>query len=407
MNDKDFDALFKQAAEQHHVPYNPNAWVKMRRKLDRAAGTMGTSGKIITGLLLLFLLGGIVGVSVWHYGSTPELTSTEVIQTIENDSTAGKLVQSQTSETRQSASGSDQTGIQPETSETREDVTSTAQLVNEETGSDGEISEEAVVQDAPFGYEVSMQGFSQGNGIGYLSGNAIAEQAMRLGVPPVTPVAMDMELEGTAADIIPEEKPPLTARWRVSVGFSPDISAINLGEASQVGSNAVVGLEYFLFARLSVQAGVIFSNKVYEASGESYKPYPGYWKKYPMPNSIDAQCDVLDILINLRYYAFDTPKNRVFISGGVSSYLMLTEDYVYQYKGHGYQKPYSYEHFERNKNRHYFKVANLSLGYERALSKRWALQVEPFVKVPVAGVGFGKIKLSSTGMFMTLNYRLR
>ena len=86
---------------------------------------------------------------------------------------------------------------------------------------------------------------------------------------------------------------------------------------------------------------------------------------------------------------------------------MLTEDYVYQYKGHGYQKPYSYEHFERNKNRHYFKVANLSLGYERALSKRWALQVEPFVKVPVAGVGFGKIKLASTGMFMTLNYRLR
>ncbi|MEO0331529.1 MAG: hypothetical protein AAF223_07570, partial [Bacteroidota bacterium] len=253
--------------------------------------------------------------------------------------------------------------------------------------------------------QTSSEAWMNASSISYLSRKAVRQN-------PIEPIIPSLLLP-TVADttkVYPADQKKAhlpNTQWRIGVGISPDVSAINLGEASQVGSQAKVGIEYFFFPRLSVQTGVIFSNKVYTANGESYKPSPGYWKKYRIPNSIDAQCDVLDISINLRYYAINLPRSRVFVSGGLSSYLMLTEDYVYQYRKVNGKKPYNYEHQERNKNQHYFKVANVSLGYEQLLSKRWALQVEPFVKIPVAGVGFGKIKLATTGMFVSLNYQLR
>nr|WKN36584.1 PorT family protein [Tunicatimonas sp. TK19036] len=393
MNDKDFDALFKRAAEQHRVPYNPNAWAKMRRKLDGGAGWWGTNGKITLGIVLLLLIGGVLGTYFWSQDAK------------ESKKTEAEVMASQsaldTRETEPIVRDKNLSGqlenvplINPEESEQPAEGAETRDAF---TTADVDSTSYATAL---------VQGFLPLEGVGYLSGNSVKNEAVAGGIGQVSLVGLPVA-DDSSETIIPTENQPKPVRWRISMGISPDISAINLGEASQVGSKASVGLEYFITPKLSIQTGVIFSNKLYQASGESYKPYPGYWKKYPMPNSIDAHCDVLDIPINMRYYGITMPKSRIYLSGGVSSYLMLTEDYVYHYKGYGYQKPYDYKHHERNKNRHYFKVANISLGYERALGKRWALQVEPFVKVPVAGVGFGKIRLSTTGMFMSLNYRLR
>ncbi len=147
--------------------------------------------------------------------------------------------------------------------------------------------------------------------------------------------------------------------------------------------------------------GGILSYKTYAASGEAYQPYPGYWKKYPLPDKINGQCQVLDIPLNVRYYAVSLGQSQLFVSSGLSSYLMLREDYEYVY-------PYAsnYERHERNTNRHYFKVANVSMGYERAWGKRGAIQVEPFVKLPLAGVGFGRIRLATIGTVFSWHYRL-
>ena len=53
-----------------------------------------------------------------------------------------------------------------------------------------------------------------------------------------------------------------------------------------------------------------------------------------------------------------------------------------------------------------FSQLNLSVGYERALSRRLSWPVEPFAKVPLKGVGFFKINLLSAGAFFSLRYKL-
>ncbi len=394
MNDHNFDAFFRKAAEQYRAPYNPGAWEKMRRKLNPPQGGWGTSTRIVVGITLLLLLGGSVGTALWYH------TLKETISVTKDLSKKQALINKETV-LGSSVDAADSQPIALESEAANKATNQPKTLVldrdsNEETSSDNFTLTEL---------QTSSETWMNASGISYLNRKSVRQN-------PVEPIIPSLLLPIVADRIevypVDQKKTYLpNIRWRIGFGVSPDISAINLGKASQLGSKAAITLEHFIVPSLSVQTGVIFSNKVYTANGESYKPYPGYWKKYRIPNSIDAQCDVLDISINLRYYAINLPRSRVFFSGGLSSYLMLTEDYVYRYqKGNG-QKPYSYEHRERNKNQHYFKVANLSLGYERLLSKRWALQVEPFVKIPVAGVGFGKIKLATTGMFVSLNYQLR
>ena len=54
-----------------------------------------------------------------------------------------------------------------------------------------------------------------------------------------------------------------------------------------------------------------------------------------------------------------------------------------------------------------FGIYNFSLGYQKAIGSQWFLEIEPFIKVPLGGVGFGEVKLWSTGSFFSLKYNFR
>jgi hypothetical protein len=85
---------------------------------------------------------------------------------------------------------------------------------------------------------------------------------------------------------------------------------------------------------------------------------------------------------------------------------MKREQYTYDY-GLVYGKPVAPYTFDiSNGSQHLLKVLNLSVGYERLLGQRWSVQAEPFVKLPLAGVGYGAVRLRSAGVFFSLRYGL-
>jgi hypothetical protein len=57
-----------------------------------------------------------------------------------------------------------------------------------------------------------------------------------------------------------------------------------------------------------------------------------------------------------------------------------------------------------NQNQHLLRILNLTAGVEYGLGTRWNLLAEPYVKVPLAGVGMGKVKLLSAGVLFGLKY---
>ena len=82
---------------------------------------------------------------------------------------------------------------------------------------------------------------------------------------------------------------------------------------------------------------------------------------------------------------------------------MKKEKYVYIYKT--VTGPSSYPYLAKNENKHYFSVLNLSGGYTRQLNSTFSVSAEPYVEVPLTGIGKGKVHLNSGGILFTIGVK--
>lgn len=163
-------------------------------------------------------------------------------------------------------------------------------------------------------------------------------------------------------------------------------------------------LEYRFSKRLSLQAGVAKSSKLYNATGDQYEWPEAWYSQKARPTEIDANCKVLDIPLNLRFDITQRVKSRWFIASGISSYLMLNEKYDYTYppRTWGIKWP----SWEGSTGNYWFGVMNLSMGFEHRIGRNLSIQAEPYFKLPLAQVGLGKIKLNTSGIFISARYKL-
>jgi hypothetical protein len=83
---------------------------------------------------------------------------------------------------------------------------------------------------------------------------------------------------------------------------------------------------------------------------------------------------------------------------------MKEETYDYLLKDPAGQIHY-YTTVYKNENSHFFSVINLSGGYQYHFSERFSLMAEPYVKIPISGVGHGKVNLNSGGILFTAGFK--
>jgi hypothetical protein len=82
---------------------------------------------------------------------------------------------------------------------------------------------------------------------------------------------------------------------------------------------------------------------------------------------------------------------------------MQKEDYDFFYYYNG--APVNRFRSLYSDNKHWFSVLNLSLGYEKQVGRNISLQAEPFFKQPLRGLGFGNVKLNTTGIYFSVKYK--
>ncbi|HKH63654.1 MAG TPA: hypothetical protein VKA49_22610, partial [Flavitalea sp.] len=96
-------------------------------------------------------------------------------------------------------------------------------------------------------------------------------------------------------------------------------------------------------------------------------------------------------------------KHRYFLSTGLSTYLMKQEEYHYHYQYINGSPGYRYRTYASDEH-HWLSILNISAGFEKKISKRFALQGEPYLKIPLVGVGYGNLQLNSYGVYFSLRY---
>lgn len=191
---------------------------------------------------------------------------------------------------------------------------------------------------------------------------------------------------------------------KVSMGLllSPDLStAGSLSNFYQPGYKFGFMVEYQLGRNFAVSAGALQSEVRYTAPGEKYNP-PSRWNEGISPDEVTGVCLLIDIPVTLKYNFMNFSRSRIYATAGFSSYIMLNEDYQFQYEEGGGDLNESWS--GETGTRHWMSNASFSIGYELDLHPNWSLRAEPFIKVPVREVGWGNVKLYSIGSFVSINY---
>ncbi|MGG9964273.1 hypothetical protein [Ferruginibacter sp. SUN106] len=202
----------------------------------------------------------------------------------------------------------------------------------------------------------------------------------------------------TATNVTKKNKKSFTDKIAVTVSAGGDLSFIELSNAGKLKPAYGAGLSYAIGKHIVVSSGFYVSKKIYSATPYQYK-FSGYGAP-PNLKEIGADCKVFEIPVSV-YYSSRQVKNHNWLAGaGLSSLLMKSESYDYRYQTPTGQA-YNYKKTITNENKHYFSVLTISGGYQYKLNNRLSFIAEPYIKIPLKGIGLGEIKLNSTGLLIT------
>jgi len=183
-----------------------------------------------------------------------------------------------------------------------------------------------------------------------------------------------------------------------------DLSTVRFTYGSDIGYNIGLMGGYQFNKHWSAYTGIVYTKKNYKLNGEDYHPPKHYWTQYVNLETVEGYCRMWELPLLARYTFNPSARTSFFVSAGVSSYFMKKQDYTYYYKtstGMPGTMPWTND----SSYNHIFSILDLSVGVQKQIGKHMSWQIEPYAKIPLGGVGFGNIRLSSFGVNLTVQYR--
>ena len=184
----------------------------------------------------------------------------------------------------------------------------------------------------------------------------------------------------------------------------PDMSVVKFQSIKKTGTNAGVILGYQLSKKLSFETGVVWNKKYYYSNGSYFKTNKIYLPPAAKITNVDGNCKMIEIPLNVKYNFKSKGKANLFSTLGVSSYFMEEETYDYTVVSTG--QPYPYKKTYKQSSQFFLSAINIGAGYNHILGKLGVLRVEPYVKIPLKGIGIGSLPITSVGINIGVTKKL-
>jgi hypothetical protein len=206
-----------------------------------------------------------------------------------------------------------------------------------------------------------------------------------------------VEVVSRAEDLIEDKGKlnPSKGRLSLAINFAPDFNGVEQLQSNKVSYSIGAGLIYNISNKLSIEAGAAYGRKSYQTGFSSFKPV-SYNLFQVKPNAVSSGFDVMDIQLNLAYTLLKKGRSSIGIGAGISSYLMLDEQYSFSYPNINARGLSSFH--TGYQNNHFLGIANLNFSYKRSLTNNVKLAFNPYLKLPLTDLGYGNIRLRSAGM---------
>ncbi|MDQ6762410.1 MAG: PorT family protein [Bacteroidota bacterium] len=223
-------------------------------------------------------------------------------------------------------------------------------------------------------------------------------------ISPKGSISQDNSAPVVTEKVKPGIKNKFSDLFSLNFSAGPDVSAVNINNIGTFKLLYGAGIGYSFAKKWEVRAGIYAVKKVYEAASSDYHPPTFFWNYYPNLEDVNADCKVIEVPLIVNYKFSQHAKHEWFASAGMSSYFMKKETYIYHSKiapGQYQDKSYTVQ----NQNNHYLSSLRLSAGYEKNVSKTVSFSAEPYLTLPLSGVGFGKVKLNSAGLLFSVSVK--
>lgn len=448
-----FDSKVKQAAEQHHPNYDERAWARMEKLLDRHLPQKDDRRRRIIFILLLFLL---VGAGVWTWLNTDKISQTErTVGSYTNSLPEKTTAPSSTGSAKELTDKADQHNVTENKIKDLQQPAGGSAIVEQKQTGGPKTNNEPVKDSKVSGlrkkqlqkdlYEQNIEAgkvSKRGNetagpdkdkikktddnslstdvSAGKTGKNANSLQDDKNNNAPTDALTDKKDTrevnttlkKDSASQLLAstEKKETVTRKtpfrkanvFSISASTGPDVSSVGVSKPGKVRFLGGIGVGYTFHDKWTIRTGFYTARKIYSAYKENYKPSSGTipWVNYL--DGINADCKVYEIPLTLAYNFRRSKNSNWYASAGLSSYIMKKE--VYQYV---YDAPLPvYTKTVNNENKHYFSVMDLSAGYQRRISKSFSIGAEPYIKIPLSGIGFGNVHLNSAGILFSLNLNL-
>lgn len=396
LSDKKFDELLKQKAESADFFFDESAWDKMEQKLRRRDRVIFIRNSSFV-LMLLFLFGGaywlLNGDSISE-SSKQNAQKSEALkpgskailpEKKEDNNSPNEIKRSQNTATETTWGAEEKLAIKPASVEKTRQKKS---LIQKNTA--GELTDLRILDSSEFVPYVQLDRLSSSE-INFLAPDKDLIIALAL-------------LENDTIKFEPEIKNPSKNRklsFSVTALAGPDFSSIESIAGRKGNLSIGLLLNTSIAKKITLSSGLKYGLKSYAASAYDYKlQNPSRADKI---SGIDASCNILEIPLQISYSLFQNKNNHVQLSSGLTSYLMLKEEYNFKYTPQSGYKDYLL--VKNNANQHYLSVLNLAASYHikpKSSNIEWA--IEPYVKLPLGGVGEGNVRLKSSGISLNMTY---
>lgn len=226
-------------------------------------------------------------------------------------------------------------------------------------------------------------------------------------VKTITPTTDSINRKAaTAKQIAKKNKIANKNEAAITVTTGVESSGTRLNSQGKLTTAYGVGLQYSVGKKITLRIGLNATKKIYTAKNGDYKAPLGSWAFNVTFKNILADCKVLEFPFSIAYKIKAYKKSKFYATIGLSSFFMKREDYQFFYKAQNGNDTTRAAHFTNNSN-HLFSSLNISTIAEQKITNRFSILIEPFIKLPLGGIGFGKVKLYNTGVLLTAKIKIK
>ena len=221
-------------------------------------------------------------------------------------------------------------------------------------------------------------------------------------------VVVDVKAPAAGKDSSAKPAKKATAKSKghgyIGLTGAPDLSTVKMQATKGVGTTWGLVLGYSFNRHWAVESGVYLDRKKYYTAGEYYKgevnlPYNTSLQ------SVNGSCNMWEIPLNVRYNFNPGSKITWFATAGFSNYFMTKQKYAYEVESGGNAWPGG--NWTDSAHSHYlFSIINLSFGFEQRIGKIGNLRIEPYLRIPLSGIGSGSLPIMSAGLNIGITHQL-